>query len=200
MRDATILMDTRAALDGMVTTRDITVITHHIMHTIAGAITRVIIHIIMHHRHHAERALRTISTITITMTTIGGTFGNKELPGQKTISLNGRDQCSLARVSGCAGRRPFYAANGMNSSMQRNSTFRLLKSVLLAMLLPAVCACGTEAWKRTGYETLQNIHQQQCEKTLSVDCGERKSYDAYQREVEELETNETPDPRSSRDQ
>ena len=64
-----------------------------------------------------------------------------------------------------------------------------LKALLLAMLIPAVCACSTESWKRTGYETLQNIHQQQCEKNLSMECGERKSYEAYRREVEDYETN-----------
>jgi len=53
-----------------------------------------------------------------------------------------------------------------------------------------LCAqgCTKEAMKRTGYETVQNIGQQQCEKDLSSDCTERDSYDAYQRKVEELET------------
>ena len=74
-------------------------------------------------------------------------------------------------------------------AMQRRPTFNLFKAVLLAMLLPAVCACSTESWKQTGYETLQNIHQQQCEKNLSTECGERKSYEAYRREVEDYETN-----------
>ena len=60
---------------------------------------------------------------------------------------------------------------------------------MLATLLSVVSGCSTESWKRTGYETLQNIHQQQCEKNLSgsSECGERKSYDAYRREVEGLE-------------
>ena len=64
-----------------------------------------------------------------------------------------------------------------------------LKALLLAMLVPAVCACSTESWKRTGYETLQNINQQQCEKNLSMECDERTSYEAYRREVEDYETN-----------
>jgi hypothetical protein len=73
-------------------------------------------------------------------------------------------------------------------AVQRSSIMKPLKAVLFATLHLAVCACSTESWKRTGYETLQNIHQQQCEKTFSMECGERKSYDAYRREVEELET------------
>jgi hypothetical protein len=73
--------------------------------------------------------------------------------------------------------------------MQRRSTINLLASVLLAALLPVVCGCSMDSWKRTGYEMLQNLHQQQCEKYISMKCEERKSYDAYQREVEELETN-----------
>jgi hypothetical protein len=82
MRDAMIMTDTRAAMNGMATTRGITVIMHRITRTITGAIirviTRAIISIIIHHSRHAERALRKISTITITITTSGGTSGNEE--------------------------------------------------------------------------------------------------------------------------
>jgi hypothetical protein len=82
MRDAMIMMDTRAAMNGMVTTRGITVIMHRITGIITGVITlvitRAITSIIIHHSRHAERALRKISTITITITTTGGTFGNEK--------------------------------------------------------------------------------------------------------------------------
>jgi hypothetical protein len=77
MRDAMIMTDTRAALDGMVTTRDITAIIHRITRIITGVITHAITRIIIPHSRHAGRALRKISTITITMTTTGGTFGNE---------------------------------------------------------------------------------------------------------------------------
>jgi hypothetical protein len=81
MMDAMIMTDTRAAMDGMVTMRDITVTMHRITGIITGAITlvitRAITSIIIHHSRHAERALRKISTITITITTTGGTFGNE---------------------------------------------------------------------------------------------------------------------------
>ncbi len=100
-----------------------------------------------------------------------------------------RNICALARVSCRIGKRLFYAANDINNKMQGRSTTNLLKLVLLATLLPEVCACTTESWKRTGYETLQNIHQQQCEKNLSMECEERKSYEAYRREVEDYEAN-----------
>lgn len=64
-----------------------------------------------------------------------------------------------------------------------------IKVVWLALLFSLASGCSTEAWKRTGYETLQNIHQQQCAKSFSTECGERQSYDAYQRKVEELGAN-----------
>ena len=46
------------------------------------------------------------------------------------------------------GKRLFYAANDMNNNMQRRSTINLLKSVLLATILPGVCGYSTESWKR----------------------------------------------------
>ena len=96
------------------------------------------------------------------------------------------------------GKRLFHATNEMNNNMQCRSAINLLKSVMLVTLLPAVCACSTESWKQTGYETLQNIHQQQCEKNFSMECGERKSYEAYRREVEDYEANQAPNPIRSR--
>jgi len=79
-------------------------------------------------------------------------------------------------------------------AMRGKCSTNRFKAGLLAMLLAAVCACGTESWKRTGYETLQNIQQQQCEKTLSDsrECGERKSYETYRREVENADTDQAP--------
>lgn len=51
MRAAIITPDIMAAPGGVVTTRDITVITPRIMRLITGVITRIIIH----DRRHAER-------------------------------------------------------------------------------------------------------------------------------------------------
>jgi hypothetical protein len=81
MRDAMIMMDTRAAMNGMVTTRGITVIMHRITRIITGAITRVITRaitsIIIPNSNHAGHALRKNSTITTTITP-GDTFGNEK--------------------------------------------------------------------------------------------------------------------------
>jgi len=41
--------------------------------------------------------------------------------------------------------------------------------------------------QRTGYETLQNIEEQRCQKDLSSDCAPRESFDAYRRERHELQ-------------
>jgi hypothetical protein len=60
--------------------------------------------------------------------------------------------------------------------------------VLLAGVLFTVSSCSTESLKRTGYETLQNVQEQRCQKDLSSECPERESYDAYQRKIEELDT------------
>lgn len=78
MRDAMIMTDTGADRDGMVTMRDIAVIMHRITGIITGVITQVITHIIIPNSNHAGHALRKNSTITITITTSGGTFGNEE--------------------------------------------------------------------------------------------------------------------------
>jgi len=36
--------------------------------------------------------------------------------------------------------------------------------------LLALAGCSAETAKRTTYETLQNIHQQECSRAPSVDC------------------------------
>jgi hypothetical protein len=76
------IMNIRAALHGMVTTRDITEIMDNTMRIITGVIAQLITSIIMHKSRHAERVLRKISTITTTITANGGTFGNQINPGQ----------------------------------------------------------------------------------------------------------------------
>jgi hypothetical protein len=57
--------------------------------------------------------------------------------------------------------------------------------LFLAALLPAVHGCTREALSRAGYETLQNIGQQQCEQDLSAGCPERRSYEEYRRAREQ---------------
>jgi hypothetical protein len=55
--------------------------------------------------------------------------------------------------------------------------------VLVVCFLPG---CGSELARRAAYETLQNVGQRQCERELSADCGERPSYETYQRQREEV--------------
>lgn len=61
---------------------------------------------------------------------------------------------------------------------------------LVAGAVLTVSACSTESLKRTGYETLQNVQEQQCQKELSSECPERESYDAYQREREGMDASD----------
>lgn len=56
-------------------------------------------------------------------------------------------------------------------------------ALLLALVL-AGAGCSGETWKRTTYETLQNVNQQQCEKAPGAGC-DRQSYDAYRRMQED---------------
>ena len=71
-----IIQDTRVVLNGMPAMKEIMVIMHRIMRITTVVITRVITRIIIDHSRHVGRALGKISTITITTTNIGGTFGN----------------------------------------------------------------------------------------------------------------------------
>ncbi len=52
---------------------------------------------------------------------------------------------------------------------------------LAIVVLSAGCSADTA--KRTAYETLQNIHEQDCLKELKSpdDCGKRESYEDYER-------------------
>ena len=61
---------------------------------------------------------------------------------------------------------------------------------LLTGIIFIIPACSTETLKRAGYETLQNVQEQQCQKELSSDCPERESYEAYQGKIKDLEKSE----------
>jgi hypothetical protein len=63
-----------------------------------------------------------------------------------------------------------------------------MKSCVAGLLLAAITmsqGCSKETVARTGYETLQNIGEQQCNRDLSAQCPERDSYEAYQRKRRE---------------
>ncbi len=61
------------------------------------------------------------------------------------------------------------------------------KITLMIVTFGAVLACTSESLKRTAYETMENVRQQECHKDLSSECPERQSYEDYQRDKEELE-------------
>ena len=67
-----------------------------------------------------------------------------------------------------------------------NNSARLLIVVLFALIQ----GCSGDAVKRTSYETLQNLREQQCDKDLSGRCPARESYDDYQRKREKARTSE----------
>lgn len=54
---------------------------------------------------------------------------------------------------------------------------------LLTVLISTPGGCTAESLKRTGYETLQNIGEMQCESELSSECGKRVRYDDYQKKA-----------------
>lgn len=60
------------------------------------------------------------------------------------------------------------------------------RRLLCLAALAAVTGCSAQAWKRTSYETLQNINQQQCQETPGTEC-ERQSYDDYQKMREDTD-------------
>ena len=55
------------------------------------------------------------------------------------------------------------------------------------VLIALTTGCSSDAAKRTAYETLQNVHQQECIKDMSSDCAKRESYEDYQRKRKALE-------------
>lgn len=59
--------------------------------------------------------------------------------------------------------------------------------VLCLAAIVLVSGCSSESAKRTAYETLQNVRQQECLKNLSSDCDKRDSYEDYERERKALE-------------
>lgn len=59
---------------------------------------------------------------------------------------------------------------------------------LLCLAIFALTAgCSSETAKRTAYETLQNVREQECLKNPAKDCGKRDSYEDYERQRRSLE-------------
>ena len=59
--------------------------------------------------------------------------------------------------------------------------------VLCLAIAALTAGCSSETAKRTAYETLQNVHEQECLKNPAMDCGKRDSYEDYERKRKELE-------------
>jgi hypothetical protein len=61
--------------------------------------------------------------------------------------------------------------------------------VLCLAIVALTAGCSSEAAKRTAYETLQNVHEQECLKNRKSpdDCGKRGSYEDYERQRKALE-------------
>jgi hypothetical protein len=58
---------------------------------------------------------------------------------------------------------------------------------LCLVVMALVSGCSSETAKRTAYETLQNIHEQDCLKNPQTECEKRENYEDYQRKRKELE-------------
>ncbi len=63
---------------------------------------------------------------------------------------------------------------------------QIIKIISLFGIIFVISSCSSESLKRTSYETLQNIGQQQCENELSSECQERESYDDYQKKRKDV--------------
>ena len=58
-------------------------------------------------------------------------------------------------------------------------------AVLAALAIAVLQGCSGESAKRTAFETLQNMREQQCARDLSGRCPPRESYADYQRKRKE---------------
>lgn len=50
-------------------------------------------------------------------------------------------------------------------------------SLLPVVIVLITASCSSGSLKRVGYNTLQNMQRQQCERELSAGCQKKKSYD-----------------------
>lgn len=57
---------------------------------------------------------------------------------------------------------------------------KILFTALLVSFVFIITACSETGAKRMGYETLQNIRQQECYKTPSIECEKRETLEVYE--------------------
>lgn len=60
--------------------------------------------------------------------------------------------------------------------------------VLCLAIVALTAGCSADTARRTAYETLQNVHEQECLKNPAMKCGKRQSYEDYERQRKELES------------
>jgi hypothetical protein len=65
--------------------------------------------------------------------------------------------------------------------MSRFTALLCLANVVLT------AGCSADTAKRTAYETLQNVHEQECLKNPAMNCGKQDSYEEYERKRKKLE-------------
>jgi hypothetical protein len=59
--------------------------------------------------------------------------------------------------------------------------------VLCLAFIALTAGCSSDTARRTAYETLQNVREQECLKNPAMDCGKRDSYEDYERQRRALE-------------
>lgn len=57
--------------------------------------------------------------------------------------------------------------------------------LLITGMMVIAQGCSSESVKRTSFETLQNVREQQCSKDLTSNCPPRESFNDYQRKRNE---------------
>ena len=62
-----------------------------------------------------------------------------------------------------------------------------LRNGLLLAWLMFLSACSLDNLQRLSYFAVQNIGQMQCQKRFADDCHASKSFDAYQRERQDIQ-------------
>jgi len=60
--------------------------------------------------------------------------------------------------------------------------------IVFLIFVVLVSGCSSETAKRTAYETLQNLYEQECMKNPALDCEKRESYEEYERKRKSLES------------
>jgi len=53
--------------------------------------------------------------------------------------------------------------------------------VFCLAIIALTAGCSADTAKRTAYETMQNVREQECLKNPSMECGKRQSYEDYER-------------------